>query len=112
MGGPSRNSAPTPTIPSLLHSLDETSLRFVINHVFLPPALPTKSDRTPKHEGSLIRVFRDCAETFARHSRRAWDVISRMLLCDWGVEEDQLEKRINVMKVGGEHSSLSAPELI
>jgi len=123
MGGPSRNSAPTPNAPSL-HILDETSLLFVINHVFLPPALPTTSDRTPEHEASLIRIFKDCAETFARHfelqsnSRRAWDVISRMLaatglLHDRGiVAEEPLNKQIADMKVGGEHSNLSTSELI
>jgi len=129
MGGPSTallaskgDPGPTTGIPCL-QSLDEASLLFVINHVFLPPALPTKSDRTPEHEASLIRVFKDCAEKFARHfkpqsnSRRAWDVILRMLaatalLHERGIEEARLEKQINGMKVGGEHSSLSASELI
>jgi len=130
MGGPSTallasegDSGPTPGIPCL-QSLDETSLLFVINHVFLPPALPTKSDRTPEHEASLIRVFKDCAEKFARHfepqsnSRRAWDVVSRMLaatalLHDRGiVEEEPLDKQIADMGLGGKHSNLSTPELI
>jgi hypothetical protein len=114
---PERGSAPTPNVPSL-HNLDETSLLFIINHVFLPPALPAKSDRTPEHEASLIRVFKDCAETFARrfelqgNSRRAWDVISRMLsatalLHDRGiVEEHLLNEQIAGMEVGGEHSSV------
>ena len=115
---PERDSALSPSIPSP-HSLDETSLLFIINHLFLPPALPAKSDRTPEHEASLIRVFKDCAETFAGHfklqsnSRRAWDVISRMLeatalLHDRGiVEADQLAKRIAAMKSGGENNSTS-----
>ena len=130
MGGPSsallapeRDSALTPSIPSL-HKLDKASLLYIVNHVFLPPALPSKSDRTPDHEASLIRVFKDCAETFASHfelqsnSRRAWNVISRMLeatalLHDRGiVEADQLEIQIADMEVGGEHSSLSTSELI
>jgi len=101
-----------------------TSLLFIINHVFLPPALPTKSDLTPMNEVSLIRVFKDCAETFARHfkpqsnSRHAWDVVSRMLaaaalLHDRGVvEEEPLDKQIADMGVGGEHSNLSASGLI
>jgi hypothetical protein len=120
---PERDSAPTPDIPSL-HSLDETSLPFIINHVFLPPALPTKSDRTPEHEVSLIRVFKDCAETFANcfeaqsKSRRAWDVVARMLaaielLHDRGiVEKEQLDKQIAGMKVGGEHGSIFTFDLI
>ena len=117
------DSGPTPGIPRL-QSLDETSLLFVINHVFLPPVLPTNSDRTPEHEFSLIRVFKDCAETFARYfkpqsnSRRAWDVISRMLaatalLHDRGiVEEDRLDKQIADMEAGGEHGSLPTSKLI
>jgi len=120
---PERDSAPTPNIPSL-HNLDKTSLLFIINHVFLPPALPAESDRTPEHEVSLIRVFKACAETFAHHfeeqsnSRRAWDVIVRMLaatalLHDRGiVEEEPLDKQIVDMGVGGEHSNLSTSELI
>ena len=132
MGGPSsalltpeRDSALTPNIPSL-DSLDEASLLYIVNHVFLPPALPSKSDRTPEHEASLIRVFKDCAETFASrfklqsHPRRAWDVISRMLaatalLHERGiVEKDQLAELIRKMKVGGELSisELTRPDLI
>jgi len=130
MGGPSsarlapeRDSDSTLKIPSL-HGLDKASLLFVINHVFLPPALPAKSDRTPEHEASLIRVFKDCAEAFSHHfeeqsnSRRAWDVIVRMLaattlLHERGiVEADRLDKQIDNMEVGGEHGSLSASELI
>ena len=119
---PERDSAATPKVPSP-HKLDETSLLFITNHVFLPPALPSKSDRTPKHEASLIRVFKDCAEMFAdqfelqSNSRRAWDVISRMLeatalLHDRGiVEADQLEIQIADMEVGGEHSSPSTSGL-
>jgi len=120
---PESDSAATLNIPSL-HSLDQTSLVFIINHVFLPPELPSKSDRTPEHEVSLIRVFKDCAEKFSHQfedqskSRRAWDVISRMLaatalLHDRGiVEEDHLDEQIAGMKVGGEHSSLSTSKLI
>ena len=120
---PEREFAATPNIPSL-HSLDETSLVFITDHVFLPPALPSESDCTPKHEASLIRVFRDCAETFAgrfeaqSNSRRAWSVIARMFaataaLHDRGtIEEDQLEKQIAKMNVGGEHSSPSTSKLI
>jgi hypothetical protein len=120
---PEEDSAATLNIPSL-HNLEETSLPFIINHVFLPPDLPNKSDRTPEHEATLIRVFKDCAEKFAchfepqSHSRRAWDVITRMLasaalLHDRGiVEEDQLDKQIADMEVGGEHSSLSTSKLI
>ena len=121
-------SVETPNIPSL-HNLDQTSLLFIINHVFLPPALPSSCDRTPQHEASLIRVFKDCAEMFAHQfelrstSRRAWDVISRMLaatalLHDRGiVEEDHLDKQIAKMEAGGEHSRLStsrpiSPDLI
>ena len=120
---PERDSTPTPNIPSL-HGVDEASLLFIINHVFLPPALPSKSDRTPVHEASLIRVFKDCAETFAcrfelqSNSRRAWDVITRMLaavalLHDQGtVEKDQLAKQIGAMESKGEDSSLSTSKLI
>ena len=127
MGGPSsallapeRDSTATPNIPSL----DETSLLFITNHVFLPPALPSKSDCTPEHEASLIRVFKDCAETFAcrfklqSNSRRAWDVISRMLaatalLHDQGtVEKDQLAKQIAAMESEGEHCNLFTSKLI
>ena len=112
---PEREFAATPNIP-ILHSLDGTSLLFITNHLFLPPALPSESDRTPEHEASLICIFKDCAETFAHHfepqsnSRRAWNVIARMfaataLLHDRGtVEEDKLEKQIGDMKVGGEQS--------
>ena len=130
MGGPSSASPPpeqdstaNPIIPTL-HSLDETSLAFIINHVFLPPELPSTSDRTPEHEVALIRVFKDCAETFAHqfepqsNSRHAWDVIVRMLasaalLHDRGVvEEDQLEKQITNREVGGEHGNHFTSELI
>jgi len=117
------DSVTTPITPSL-HNLDETSLTFITTHVFLPPQLPNKSDRTPEHEASLIRVFKDCAETFARHlepqthSRHAWDAVTRMLasmvfLHERGiVEEDQLEKQIATMDVGGEYSSLLTLGLI
>lgn len=121
---PERDSAATPNnIPSL-HSLDQTSLVFIINHIFLPPELPSKSDRAPEHEVSLIRVFKDCAEMFAQQfepqtkSRHAWDVVSRMLaatalLHDRGiVEEDHLDKQIAGMEVGGEHNRLSTSKLI
>ncbi len=120
---PEREFAATPNIPSL-HTLDEPSLVFITNNVFLPPALPSESDRTPEHEASLIRVFRDCAKTFASrfesqsNSGRAWGVIARMfaataVLHDRGtVEGDQLEKQIADMKVGGEHSSPSTSKLI
>lgn len=120
---PEKDSAAIFHIPSL-HSLDQTSLIFITNHVFLPPELPSKSDRAPEHEASLVRVFKDCAEMFAHHfepqtkSRRAWDVISRMLattalLHDRGiVEEDHLDKQIAGMEVGGEHNSLSTSKLI
>ena len=120
---PEMDAAATPNIPSL-HSLDQDSLTFIVNHVFLPPALPSKSDRTPEHEASLIRVFKHCAEMFAHQpelpsqSRRAWDIVSRMLaatalLHDQGiVEEDHLDKQIAEMKAGGEHSSLSTSKLI
>ena len=120
---PERNSALGPSIPSL-HSQDETSLLFIINHVFLPPALPTKSDRTPKHEASLIRVFKDCAEMFACHfepqsnSRRAWDVVVRMLAAtallhnQGNVKKRKLDKQFADMEVGGKHSTLSTSELI
>jgi hypothetical protein len=111
---PERDSGATRNIPSL-HSLDETSLTFIINHVFLHPKLPSKSDCTPEHEASLLRVFKDLAETFTgdlkpqSHSRRAWGVITQMLasttlLHDRGtVENDLLEEHIASMNVGGEH---------
>ena len=120
---PAREFAAAPNLQSL-HSLDETSLVFITNHLFLPPALPSESDRTPENEASLIRVFKDCAETFASrfeaqsNSHCAWGVITRMfaataVLHDRGtIEEDQLEKHIVEMKVGGEHSSPSTSKLI
>jgi hypothetical protein len=109
---PETDPVAIPDIPSL-HSLDETSLTFIINHVFLPPKLPSSSDCTPEHEASLLRVFKDCAETFAHrlerqtNSCRAWDVVIRMLasmvdLHDRGiVEKDVLEKQLANMKAGG-----------
>ena len=122
MGDPS-SALLAPEIP-ILDSLHGSFLVFITNHLFLPPALPNESDRTPEHEASLIRIFKDCAETFAHHfepqsnSRCAWDVITRMfaataLLHDRGtVEEDQLEKQIGDMEVGGEHSGPSTSKLI
>ena len=113
MEAPSSAPPATPDIPSL-QNLDETSLGFIIKHVFLPPKLPNESDRTPEHVASLIRVFKDCAEAFARHldpqsdSRRAWDTVIHMLasmalLHNRGIiEETQLDKQIDTMKVGGE----------
>jgi len=115
---PERDPGATPNIPSL-HNLDKSSLAFVINHVFLPPKLPSESDCTPKHGVSLIRVFKDCAETFARrfepqsNSRTAWDATSRMLasmeLLHGGgiIEEGPVNRQIAEMKVGGEQSGLT-----
>jgi len=120
---PEMDSAASPNFPNL-HSLDKTSLAFITNHVFLPPKLPSKSDRTPKLEAALIHVFKDCAQTFSNrfepqsNSRHAWDVIVRMLastalLHDRGVvEEDQLDKQIAGIKVGGEHSNHFTSNLI
>ena len=118
-----KNSGATPNIPSIpsLHTLDGASLAFIINHVFLPPKLPHDSDSTPELEASLIRVFKESAELFASHlahlepqsnSRRAWDVVTRMLvsmasLHDYGiVEEDRLDKSLANMKAGGKHNNL------
>ena len=121
MDGPS-SVPPAPNIPSL-HNLDKSSLAFVINHVFLPPKLPSESDCTPKHEVSLIRVFKNCAETFARrfepqsNSRTAWDATSRMLasmeLLHGGgiIEEGPVNRQIAEMKVGGEQSGLTISRL-
>ena len=120
---PEMDSVASPNILNL-HNLDKTSLTFITNHIFLPPKLPSKSDRTSEHEAALIRVFKDCAETFAHHfepqsnARHAWDVIVRMLastalLHDRGVvEEDQLDKQIANIDVGGEHSNHFTSELI
>jgi len=117
MEGPSAPPAPeNPENNSVATlNIDKASLAFIINHVFLPPKLPANSDCTPEHEASLIRVFKDCAETFAGHldsqsnSRRAWDVVTRMLasmasLHDRGVvEEDRLNKSMVNMNTGGKH---------
>lgn len=117
------NNSVAPNIPSL-HTLDKTSLAFIVNHVFLPPKLPNCSDCTPEHEASLIHVFKESAEMFASHlgpqsnSRRAWDVVTRMLasmasLHDLGiVEEDQLDESMDNMDAGGKHNNLSALKLI
>jgi hypothetical protein len=128
MEGPS-SVAPAPEKDSIdipgLHNLNGASLVFIINHLFLPPKLPANSDCTPENEASLIRVFKDCAETFAHHlgldpqsnSRRAWDVITQMLasaalLHGRGtVEGDQLDQQMANMKVGGEQNGLATPKL-
>ena len=113
---PEKDPVNIPDFPT--HNLNEESLVFIINHVFLPPKLPANSDCTPENEASLIRVFKDCAETFARrlerqgNSRRAWDVVTRMLasaalLHGRGtVEGDELHKRIANMTAGGEQNGL------
>ena len=129
MEGPS-GAAPAPekdtvNIPDFpMHNLNEASLVFIINHVFLPPKLPANSDCTPENETSLIRVFKDCAETFARrfedqsNSRRAWGVVTRMLASAallhgrGAVEGDQLHKEIAKMEVGGEQNGLPTPRFI
>jgi len=120
---PEGDSGATPDVPSL-QNLDESSLAFVINHVFLPPKLPSESDCTPEHEVSLIRVFKDCAETFAgrfepqSNSRAAWDVTRRMLasmalLHDRGtIEEDPVNRQIAKMMIGGEQSGLTTSKFV
>ena len=119
---PEKDTVNTPDFPT--HNLNEESLVFIINHVFLPPKLPANSDCTSENEASLIRVFKDCAETFARrfedqsNSRRAWDVVARMLasavlLHGRGtVEGDQLDNEIAKMEVGGEQNGLPTPRFI
>src|SRR5258706_1207474 len=56
--------AATPNIPSL----DETSLVFTTNHVFLSPVLPSKSVRTPEHVAPLTPVTSNPKATLVVHA--------------------------------------------
>lgn len=61
------------------------ALRYIINHVFLPPKLPQAADRGHLHDHSLIETVRDAAILFSKEvlldssQKDGWGIVSQML---------------------------------
>lgn len=87
-------------------------LDYAINHIFVPPRLPSRADGNPRLEASLLRLISDLAGAFTSRlepesaPRVGWDIISKMLMASAKLHEDELtDKSINnalaSMKPGG-----------
>ena len=87
-------------------------LKYVINHIFVPPRLPNRADGTPTLEAALLSLVSDLARAFTSRleskstPRVGWEVISKMLSTAAELHEDELtEDSINAaltsMEPGG-----------
>ncbi len=77
-------------------------LKYVFNHIFVPPRLPNRADSTPRLEAALLGLVRDLARAFTSclepesTPRVGWEIISKMLSTSAELYQDELtEDSIN-----------------
>lgn len=63
--------------------LSKEEALYLVNHIFLPPQLPKKSDYQPKHEEILLNNILESVESFQRlapaDQQNAVDAVATML---------------------------------
>ncbi|KAK7032650.1 hypothetical protein VNI00_012915 [Paramarasmius palmivorus] len=83
-------------------SHDADSLRYAINHIFLPLQLPQESDQTGDKDNFISKIVFDASEAFRRHLRPEevlfWAPMSRMVKAFWDVQKTDI---INAKDVKG-----------
>ena len=88
----------------------EDILRYVLNHVFLPPKLPQKDDYDAELDAALCRFVYDAALEFAaflpQSQQGRWSTVSlllkNLLESAGDLDKDMLEINILHLKIGGQ----------
>ena len=98
------NSNSEPTL------LDDTVLRYLLNHVFLPPKLPQKDDYDAEHDDALCRFIYDASFEFSAFlspsQQMQWQIIVQMLTnllkSTRVLDKDVLVTNISHLEIGGQ----------
>ena len=85
-------------------------MRYILNHVFLPPKLPQKDDYDADLDAALCRLVYDAALEFAaflsESQQGRWSTVSRMLrnMRDSAgvLDNHMLVTNILVLEIGGQ----------
>ena len=92
--------------------MDDPVLTYIVNHVFMPPALPQADDRDISHDAALCHAVLDCARRYRSHflndvhKLRKWDAIIKMLqnfeeTLDDTLDSTKVYKQLSSMEIGG-----------
>jgi len=111
-----------------MERLDDNDLKYLVDHIFLPPKLPQKCDPDAhRHDGVLVDYVASTSRVFQHiysvrtpsEDLKVWDVLSRMLVNmrtlydfdDGGVVRSKLLAVLERMEVSGEsHTVLNILE--
>ncbi|PBL01452.1 hypothetical protein ARMGADRAFT_1073734 [Armillaria gallica] len=91
--------------------MDDPVLTYIVNHVFMPPALPQADDRNISQDAALCHAILDCARRYRSHllndvhKLRKWDAIIKMLqnfeeTLDDTLDSTKVYKQLSSMKIG------------
>jgi len=91
--------------------ISEEELRYIVNHVVLPPELPQKDDSSNENDDVLLRFVHTAAVSFASqlpsNASRTWEPIITML-SQWmeisqhgTINEIILDQALEGMRAGG-----------
>ena len=97
------NSSPDPAFL-------EDILRYVLNHVFLPPKLPQKDDYNADHDAALCRFAYDASLEFAtflsQSQQGQWSIVIQMiknlLESTRSLDKDVVATNISHLEIGGQ----------
>jgi hypothetical protein len=94
--------------PVLTSSYSANHLSFLVNHIFLPPKLPQRSDGSTEENRILLDFVVDCARTYEEGvGHPQWAVVTKMLEnLQWlkrngSISGNNLKSRIREMKDQG-----------
>jgi hypothetical protein len=90
-------------------SSKEDTLRYVLNHVFLPPKLPQQDDYDAENDAALCRFAYEASLEFAtflsQSQQRQWSIVIQMLKnmleSTRALEKDVLVTKISHLQIGG-----------
>ncbi|KAK0198062.1 hypothetical protein F5146DRAFT_1018044 [Armillaria mellea] len=94
--------------PFVSTTMTDPVLTYIVNHVFMPPALPQADDHDITHDAALCHAVLDCARGYRSHllndvhKLRNWDVIIKMLQSF----EQTLNDSLNSTKIYNQLSSM------
>ncbi|KAK0245418.1 hypothetical protein EDD85DRAFT_17035 [Armillaria nabsnona] len=91
--------------------MDDPVLTYIVNHVFMPPALPQADDRNISQDAALCHAVLDCAHRYRSHllndvhKLRKWDAIIKMLqnfeeTLDDTLDSTKVYKQLSSMEIG------------
>lgn len=96
---------------SLQTNVSREELRYIVNHVVLPPELPQEDDSSVSYDDVLLRLVHITAVSFASQlsadDARLWEPIKKML-AQWieiaqngSIDDTTLDQALKHIGVGG-----------